>query len=346
MTERMLEARSGRCRILLGEGLEHLSRLVEGRRALLVTDAHVREALGARFPDGPCVQVGVGEGAKTLATVEALYEAFLEHELDRGCLVVGVGGGIVCDLVGFAASTYQRGLAFGFVPTTLLAQVDASIGGKNGVNLRGTKNLVGLVRQPAFVLVDPETLATLPPRELAYGMAELVKAAAVADGGLFARLEAEGERVMALEPGPLAACVAAAVEVKRRIVQEDEAEAGPRMLLNFGHTLGHALEKASGGAWSHGEAVAIGMVAAARASVALGHLPASEAHRLEALLERLGLPTAAAPEETARALKALRLDKKRRGGVVHAVLLEGLGRGIRVPLELDVLARLLAGGRP
>ncbi|MBP1628704.1 MAG: aroB [Holophagaceae bacterium] len=344
MMEHTLTAPTGTCRILTDARLEDLKTLAQGRRVVVVTDANVFAAQGHRLEGFDVIQIGLGETNKTLATVEGLYEAFLARELDRSSLVIGVGGGIVCDIVGFAASTYMRGLRFGFAPTTLLAQVDAAIGGKNGVNFHRYKNMVGVIRQPAFVLVDPTTLSTLPIREIRCGLAEVVKSAAIADRELFEWLELEGERVEALEPEALARAAAGAVAVKARIVQEDEEEKGVRMLLNLGHTLGHALEQTlAPGSVTHGEAVSLGMVAAARLSVQKAGLSAQDAARIPRLLKRLGLPVEVTTEQVRTALQSIRQDKKRRGNQIHWILLEAIGQGSICPLDLTDTEKLLLG---
>lgn len=336
-----LNGQHGPCHISLGARLEDLKTLARDRRMVIVTDSHVRSALGARFPEVDILEVGLGEASKTLATVESLWEAFMARNLDRGSLVVGVGGGIVCDLTGFAASTYLRGVAFGFAPTSLLAQVDAALGGKNGVNLGGFKNQVGLVRQPEFVWVDPSALASLPEKEFRCGLAEIVKAAAIADRTLFELLEQNGAQIRQ-NPEGLSDGMTRAIEVKLNLVQQDEGESGVRMFLNFGHTLGHALETASGGHFSHGEAVSMGMVAASRLSVRLGLLEAHEAERLEQLLERLGLPTAAPADLLKASLANFAQDKKRRNGRIHWVLLKTIGQGVMHTKELRESERLLS----
>jgi 3-dehydroquinate synthase len=283
--------------------------------------------------------MGTGEGSKTLATAQLLYRSLLEREADRRSWLVGVGGGIVCDVTGFVASTYLRGLPFGFVASTLLAQVDASVGGKNGVNLDGFKNLVGTFRQPRFVLCDLELLSTLPARELRCGLAELIKAAAVARPSLFAFLEERAGDVLALEPASLERAVLEAVEIKAGIVAADETEQGQRRKLNFGHTLGHAIEATR--QLPHGEAVSIGMAVASDLSVRLGLLPAQEARRLEQLLERVGLPTRAELDRDA-VLAAMAVDKKRAGDEVHLVLLQGqLGNAVVRPVPIKELEALL-----
>nr|WP_320131777.1 3-dehydroquinate synthase [uncultured Holophaga sp.] len=344
MNERILKAPTGTSRILTEASLEQLPELARGRKTVVITDANVFAAQGHRLAGFDVLQVGLGEVHKTLATVEGLYDAFMERELDRSSLVIGVGGGIVCDIAGFAASTYMRGLSFGFAPTTLLAQVDAAVGGKNGVNFHRFKNMVGVIRQPEFVLIDATTLQTLPRREILCGLAEAVKSAAIADRALFEWLEQDAEKVVALEPEALSRAASGAVAVKAHVVQEDEDEKGVRMLLNFGHTLGHALEQTlEPGSITHGEGVALGMVAAARISVKRAGFPTAEAERLIALLARLGLPVAVTEEQLRTALASMRQDKKRRGSRINWILLEALGQGRVHPLELDETAPLLLG---
>jgi 3-dehydroquinate synthase len=318
-----------------------VERLAGTARRVYVTDPNVRRAWGGRLVGGDVVEVGLGEDAKTLETVERVYDRWLELGVDRSTLIIGVGGGIVCDVAGFAASTYLRGLPFGFVASTLLAQVDASVGGKNGVNLHRYKNLVGVFRQPRFVVCDFELLRTLPARELGCGLAEVVKAAAIADAELFELLERTSRAELFADTALLEEVVARAVGVKARIVAEDELETGEeRVKLNFGHTLGHAIEKTRPEI-VHGEAVSLGMVAAARLSVASGLLPAAEAERLVRLLARLELPTAL-PMDSEAVVAAMAKDKKRFGDNIRFVLLERLGAAVVRPVPVRELTRVLA----
>jgi 3-dehydroquinate synthase len=274
-----------------------------------------------------------GERSKSLARLGRLYEALLDAGVDRSSVLVALGGGVVGDLVGFAAATFLRGLAYVQVPTTLLAMVDASVGGKTGVNLPRGKNLVGAFHQPRLVLADAATLATLPRRALAAGFAEVVKKAAIRDVAFFAELERGVERVLALDPEALLPALERACAIKAALVAEDVRESGPRMLLNFGHTLGHAIEAlARFRAVLHGEAVAMGMAFAARRSEELGFAPAGTAQRVRALLERAGLPTALPAHPRRAYLRALAADKKRRGARIHFVVLEGIGRARTLPL--------------
>ena len=323
MTVLKVRAASGVCRVLVGEGLDRLGRHVPGGRAVVITDSNVERLYGPAIAAGEKIVLDPGEGTKSLATVERIYGRLLDMGADRSTFVVAVGGGVVCDVAGFAASTYLRGLAFGFAATTLLAQVDAGIGGKNGVDFCGYKNLVGVFQQPRFVLCDPDVLRTLPPREVSNGLAEMVKTAAVGSAGLFKALEREPDRAIALERDFTLRAVRASIRVKACLVEADEKEAGERRRLNFGHTLGHALESVAG--LSHGEAVGAGMVFAARLSVGKGFLAGRELDRLIALLQKLGLPVAV-PASVEAVLDAVRRDKKRQGDSVRFVFLEAIGR--------------------
>ncbi|MEJ5359690.1 MAG: 3-dehydroquinate synthase [Desulfobacterales bacterium] len=337
MKERVLHGTGRDCRLLVGGRLEDLESLSGGARRIVFADETVLRLHGKRIPAGPVVVVGAGEEAKTLANAGRLYEELLRLEADRDTFLVGIGGGVVCDVTGFVAATYLRGLRVGFAPTTLLAQVDAAIGGKNGVNLHGYKNLVGTIRQPEFVLCDLELLATLPPGERRNGLAEVVKHALIADAGLFDYLEENAAAAAALDPRVTPRLVGDSITVKAAIVARDEFETGDRRLLNFGHTFGHALEKAAG--VPHGEAVSAGMAVATGISVARGMLAADEAERVLRLLDALGLPRriGADPE---RLFEGLRKDKKRSGGRIRFIFLERIGKAAAVETALEELQEL------
>ncbi len=274
------------------------------------------------------IQVPDGERAKTLRTASRVYDALLEFGADRQTVLVGLGGGALGDLAGFVASTYLRGVPLVQVPTTLLAQVDASVGGKTAVNHPRGKNLIGTFYQSRMVWIDPEVLKTLPPRDRRSGMAEIVKVAAIWDAEFFAWLEEQIEEVMRLEPDALTEAVARACSIKAEIVGLDEREAGLRALLNFGHTLGHAIENAASyRRYRHGEAVTMGMVFAARLSEKRGICPSGSAARLEGLLKRAGLP-AQPPDwnqDRDAYLRAISVDKKMRAEKVGVVVLRDIG---------------------
>ena len=284
-----------------------------------------------------------GDRSKRLAVVARLYGRLLALGADRSSAIVALGGGVVGDLGGFTAATFLRGIPFVQVPTTLLAMIDASVGGKVGVNLPQGKNLVGAFHQPRLVWIDAATLRTLPARERSAGFAEMVKAAALWDAAFFARLERDAEALAALDASRLVPALECAVAIKAEIVARDEREGGLRMLLNLGHTLAHAVEKLSGyRRVLHGEAVAMGMVYAARRSEELGFAAAGTAARIEALLRRFALPTELPRFPREAYLGALRVDKKRSGGRIRYVVLRGIGRAETVPLTA---AEILPPGR-
>ena len=318
-----IKADSGPSRILIGERLENLQRYVPETKLIVITDVNVGKLYPLDSMAADVVTIGTGEAIKTLDTVRDIYARLISSGADRSAFIVGVGGGIVCDITGFAASTFLRGVRFGFVATTLLAQVDASVGGKNGVNYEGYKNMVGLFHQPEFVICDPELLKTLPRKEISCGLAEIVKHAAIADADLFAYIEKHAEDILALDRRAIEKLVRVSVRIKSAIVSRDETEKGVRRLLNFGHTFGHAIEKVAG--FPHGESVSMGMVIASALSVQKGRLSAQEDQRLRALLNNLKLPTRIA-ENSPKITEAIAKDKKRAGDRIHFVLLDGIGR--------------------
>jgi 3-dehydroquinate synthase len=351
--------------VLVGTGLldaagRECARLGLGHRVAVVTQAAVADHAGrvaasleaAGFA-ATVVTVPEGESAKSVEQASALWDAFLGAGLDRGSAVVAVGGGVVGDLAGFAAATYMRGIALVQVPTTLLAQVDASVGGKVAVNHPRAKNLAGAFHQPRLVLVDPATLGTLPEREYRSGLAEVVKTGAALNAELFALVEARVADVRRREPELLAALIATCCAEKATIVQQDEREeSGLRMVLNYGHTVGHALEALAGyRVWRHGEAVSVGIVAAAHLGTRRGLAGPAVAARQVDLLEALGLPTRFTGPTPAEVAAALARDKKARDGRVPFVLLKALGRAevcSDVPSEVvrDVLESIHGGSTP
>jgi 3-dehydroquinate synthase len=329
--------------VAVGAGLlERLDELVprppHARRVALVSNAvvlghhgdPVTAALGRAGLDVTVVPVPDGEEAKDLGTLEAVYHRFAAVPLGRDDLVVALGGGVVTDLAGFAAATWHRGVAVAHVATTLLAQVDAAIGGKTGVNLAEGKNLVGAFHQPVAVVADTATLATLPERERRSGLGEVAKYGFIADPDVLSLLEYNPRSAVEGDPELLTDIVLRSVRVKARVVAADEREAGERALLNYGHTLGHAIEALSGyGAYRHGEAVALGMVFVARLGERLGVSEPGLAERTVALLRPLGLPTGGLDLDPDLVWDALTRDKKARGGV-RFVLCVAPGKAIVV----------------
>lgn len=306
------------------------------------------EAAGARVVP---VIVEEGEQAKRWEVLEQVFDSLLAARCGRDSVLVALGGGVVGDLAGFAAAVYQRGVDYLQVPTTLLAQVDSSVGGKTAINHARGKNMIGAFHQPRAVIADMATLDTLPDRELRAGLAEVIKHGAALDATFLGWLEANVEQLLARDRAALGYAVRRSCELKAAIVAEDERESGGRALLNFGHTFGHAIETASGyGSWLHGEAVAAGMVMAAELSARVGLLAASDSARLRRLIGRAGLPVAPPPIDETRWLELMALDKKSARGRVRFVLLERLGKatlesGVDEPLLRQVLSASAAAAQ-
>jgi 3-dehydroquinate synthase len=289
-----------------------------------------------------------GERYKDGTTLNRIYDALLEHRCDRKTALIALGGGVVGDLAGFAAATYMRGIPFIQVPTTLLAQVDSSVGGKTGINHPLGKNMIGAFYQPRLVLADTTVLATLPQRELSAGLAEVIKHGLIRDAAFVAWLEQNVERLLACDPRALAHAVGRCCEIKAAVVAEDERETGVRALLNFGHTFGHAIESGLGyGAWLHGEAVAAGMAMAAGLSRSMGCIGQADVDRVTALLKRARLPVAQPGLAPGRLLASMAVDKKTEGGKLHFVLLDRIGAAsIRADVPADLLQLALAHSPP
>jgi 3-dehydroquinate synthase len=286
-----------------------------------------------------------GEAFKSWSTLQDVLTRLLEQKAERATTLIALGGGVVGDLTGFAAAIYQRGIPFVQVPTTLLAQVDSSVGGKTGINHPLGKNMIGAFHQPRAVLIDTDCLTTLPDRELAAGLAEVIKTAAIRDRVFFEWLEENVERLTAREPAALVQAVTQSCRVKAAVVAADERERGERALLNFGHTFGHAIETGVGyGEWLHGEAVAAGMVLAARLSERLGFIAGAEVRRLRTLLERARLPVEAPRLGADRYLELMRHDKKVASGKIRFVLLRGIGDAcVSSDVPADSLRSILDG---
>ena len=325
--------------IVIGSGLlgdaSLLARHVQARDLLVVTNETVAPLYLAKLQGGlagkrvRAVVLPDGEQYKTLGVLESVFDALVDARMNRDACVIALGGGVVGDMAGFAAACYQRGIDFVQVPTTLLAQVDSSVGGKTGVNHPRGKNLIGAFHQPRAVLSDLDTLRTLPVRELRAGLAEVIKYGLIDDADFLQWIERHVENLLALDMQALATAVRRSCEIKARIVAADEREHGQRALLNLGHTFGHAIETAAGyGEWLHGEAVGMGMLLAADMSQRLGWIDAADVARVRELLARAGLPVAAPPIGAARAFELMGMDKKVLQGRIRLVLLRRLGQGV------------------
>jgi 3-dehydroquinate synthase len=313
------------------------ARLKLGDRCAIITDTNVgkffakpvyESLLKAGF-EPVLITVPAGETAKSLKSAQSCYDQLALHKLERKSFIVALGGGVVGDLAGFVAATYLRGIQFVQVPTTLLAQVDSSVGGKTGVNLKAGKNLVGAFYQPRLVLCDLETLKTLPEREFISGLAEVIKYGIIYDAKLFAQLERELPKILKRDEKILAPVIARCCEIKAEVVSQDETENGLRAILNFGHTIGHAIENSFGyGKFLHGEAISIGQVAAAKLSAKILGLPQCDVERIENLFARAGLPVQIKLNSAQRKklFDAMMLDKKASRGEIKFVLAEKIGR--------------------
>jgi 3-dehydroquinate synthase len=307
-------------------------------KAVIITNENVARHYQPEFPLAEVIIIGEGEGFKTLDTAARIYDNLISMEADRSVFLLGIGGGIICDMTGFVASTYLRGVRFGYVPTSLLAQVDASVGGKTGVNFSGYKNMVGVFSQPEFVICDPQTLMTLPAQEHANGFAEVVKHAVIADAAYFEYLESQTGSGIELSLDVLEIIIFDSVSIKANIVSRDETEKGERRKLNFGHTFGHAVEKTTG--IPHGQAVSIGMMVAANLSKARGMISQKEVDRIENLLIRFMLPTKIKGSKDT-VLDAMARDKKREGEHIHFVLLQSIGKAVIEQISLSELEHVL-----
>ncbi|MFC3284401.1 3-dehydroquinate synthase [Litchfieldella rifensis] len=305
-----------------------------GRQVMIVTNETVAPLYLERVKQGLSSELDVrelvlpdGEHTKTLESVATIWDALLAAGFNRRCTLVALGGGVIGDMVGFAAACYQRGVAFVQVPTTLLSQVDSSVGGKTGVNHPRGKNMIGAFWQPRAVLIDTQTLATLPPRELSAGLAEVIKYGLIRDADFLAWLEAQMTELRNLDDAALREAIYRSCALKAAVVAEDETEQGVRALLNLGHTFGHAIEAHQGyGAWLHGEAVGTGMLMAAELSRRLGWLDEVQVARVRAIVDAAGLPRAApANMSAADFLEVMRLDKKNVDSRLRLILLRALG---------------------
>ena len=335
---------------LLGEVGPRLRALTKARKAVLVHDSNlprghhdqVAASLRQTFEQVIDCEVPPGEEHKSVATVERLYDAILRANVDRQTPLVALGGGVIGDTAGFVAATVLRGVPFVQVPTTLLAMVDASVGGKTGVNHPIGKNLIGAFHQPVAVFADPKALATLPPRELRGGLAECIKHDVIRDAAGFERLEREIARALSLDMDYLADLVAHNVAIKARVVEADPFEHGERAHLNFGHTFGHAIENVSHYEYTHGESVALGMAAAAQLATELGMLDDGSRRRIDAVIEKAGLPARGMQLEVVAVVDAMAFDKKAKSGKLRFVLPGRIGHVvIRDDVPIDAVRRAI-----
>lgn len=326
-------------RIYIGRADELLQQLLPAGRVIVISDSNLDRTHHELIAPYDHILIGQGEQAKSLATLDEIYRKLIEMGADRTSFILGIGGGIVTDVAGFVASTYMRGIKFGFVTTTLLGAVDASVGGKNGVNVGGFKNMVGTFSQPQFVVCDASLLATLPSREFRAGLAEVIKTAILGDAELFALLERTSFEALRKDAALLEEVITRCMKVKASVVAEDEREGGRRRILNLGHTIAHAIEKSSN-KLNHGEAVAVGLYHITRSALAQGLISECDAKRISALIEQYGFVTES-PAERKQLLKAIEGDKKRSGDSLHLIYPTAIGKVADHVVSFDKLGELL-----
>ncbi|MEO6313991.1 MAG: 3-dehydroquinate synthase [Chitinophagaceae bacterium] len=320
----------------LANGISRLKEIVDPKLTVLVTDEHVFAAHAKRFKNWQTIVLKAGEQYKTQATVDNLVGQLIELGADRTFTLVGIGGGVVTDITGYAASVYMRGIRFGFIPTTILSMVDASIGGKNGIDVGLYKNMVGIIRQPSFILHDMIFLNSLPQPEWENGFAEIIKHACIKDAAMFQHLEENSLKTYQGKKKMLCELIQRNAILKTKVVQKDEFENGERKLLNFGHTLAHAIENMY--AFSHGQAVAIGITYACHISEKLTGF--KQTAKVVALISKYGLPTYTAFDK-AKAFDILKKDKKKVNAAMNYVLLDKIGKGVVKSIPLPALQRII-----
>ncbi len=338
MSEIEINTASGRSRIILGGHIKNLLQYIPKKNVIIITDENVNRHYAGRFPPFPVIRIGMGESVKNFDTVRDIYNRLISLHADRSTFILGIGGGVVCDIAGFVASTFLRGLSFGYVSTSLLSQVDASLGGKNGINFSGYKNLIGIIRQPAFVFCDPGMLDTLPYPEYISGFAEIIKHAVIRDEEMFQHIESNVEKVKSRDRDLILRLITDSIKIKASIVQEDENEQDLRRLLNYGHTFGHAIENVHG--LKHGEAIAIGMVMANRFGIQKGVVKPTDSIRITHLLKDLELLKEVHLDKE-MVWESILMDKKRFGEELYFIVIDRIGNGYIERVSLEELQQFL-----
>lgn len=339
MKELVIDAKTGTSRLIAGAPFAMIFQIMKQPASVFVVDSNVRSLYPQYFHNCSLIEIPGGEASKNLETINHIYDHFLRYGLGRDAKVLIIGGGAVCDAAAFAAATYMRGISAIMVPTTLLSQVDAGVGGKNGINVGGYKNVVGTIRQPELVLCDPVFLKTLPAAELRSGFAEVIKHAVIADPAYFSFIQSNIEKARALDSAVMERIVYDSLVVKSGVVSRDELDTGERMKLNFGHTIGHAVEAVT--KLSHGESVSIGMAAEARLSTERKMLSEDDYQSLLSLLKSFELPTGAGNCSASELKAAMKIDKKRSGVKVSATFLKGLGTSVIEQISMREMEGLI-----
>ncbi len=336
MTKQTFKFSTASTEIHFAAGISHLKKITDPKATVLITDENVFKAHTKRFKGWNTIVLKPGEEYKVQATVDAIIEKLIEMEADRKTTLVGIGGGVITDITGYVASVYMRGIRFGFLPTSILGLVDASIGGKYGIDVGVYKNMVGIIRQPAFILHDMVFLNSLPQHEWENGFAEVIKHACIKDAAMFSQLDTNSLKTYRGRPKSICELIQRNALIKIKVVQKDEFEKGDRRLLNFGHTLGHALETQY--ELLHGQAISIGMTYACHISEKLTGF--KQAEKVVALLEKYNLPTYASFDKQ-KVFDVLKMDKKRERKEMNYVLLEKIGKGVVKSISLKQLEKII-----
>ncbi len=336
MTKQVYKFSTASTELHLASGISNLKKITDPKATILITDENVFKAHAKRFKGWNTIVLKPGEEYKVQATIDAVIEKLIEMEADRKTTLVGIGGGVVTDITGYVASVYMRGIRFGFLPTSILGLVDASIGGKNGIDVGEYKNMVGIILQPAFILHDMVFLNSLPQREWENGFAEVIKHACIKDAAMFAQLETNSLKTYQSSQKSICELIQRNALIKIKVVQKDEFEKGERRLLNFGHTLGHALETQY--ELLHGQAISIGMTYACHISEKLAGFKQTE--KVVAVLEKYNLPTYASFDKQ-KVFEILKMDKKRERKEMNYVLLEKIGKGVVKSISLKQLEKII-----
>jgi 3-dehydroquinate synthase len=323
-------------KILVNESVNNISDHLPDSQILIITDSNVNHYYADLFKDFIKIVISPGEASKTFTEISKVYAEMVHIGVDRSWFILGVGGGVVTDIAGFISATYMRGLNFGFISTSLLGQIDASIGGKNGINFNGIKNIIGTIRQPEFVICDPELLNTLPEREIKTGIAEIIKYALITDHQLFQYLNDHIKQIVQLNKTQLSHIIQRSITIKANVVNHDEHEISERKKLNFGHTFGHAIERISSN--NHGESVSIGMILASKLSLKYGYIDEEDYREVFKIINQFGLPTDFLFDKK-QTIDAIKQDKKRSDHQIDFILLEKIGNALikKIPIaDLDL----------
>ena len=337
MIRKELNINGAKSSIIIGESITNLQKYLPNQNCAFITDEKIFRLYSELIPKKNLIVIPAGEKSKSLETISEIIKQLLDLGIDRHSFLLGIGGGVICDIVGFVASIYMRGIDFGFVPTSLLSQVDASVGGKNGVNLMDYKNIIGVFNQPKFVLCDIEMLKTLPEDDYISGFGEIIKHAIIADAKLFEFLESNHERLLQKDLAILETLIFRNIDIKSEIVIKDEKESGERRKLNFGHTFAHGLENILN--IKHGAAVSLGMAIAAKISAKMGLADIKDINRISALLEKYHLPISA-EYDSKQICKMIGRDKKKTGESVNFVFLKNIGEVEVKLIEFQELEKL------